>query len=493
MLRSRHSLRRKKVSLVLVGALLAALLGRPAAAASDEPPGADRDMHHLVLLAPAHPVFIQVRVEVDGRGLKSVRTAYAARLVKQYDKNGDEFLDREEAKAVPPLVQSPTASQTVSIADRWEAVDHDPADDKVSLDELAAYIDRLFGSTFLLSIRPERATQNIDLFALLDLNRDGRLSRDEFGAAAQTLHKLDLDSDETFTIDELQPFRNPQIPQAPAVPQTPATDQPFLLLEGADSIATAVDKLRQRYGDAQASNRTNGLARKGLGIDAEAFAAFDANGDESLSQDELAVLLSRPPPHVIVEAQLLQSKPGRPKLAVIEDRLGAASKESARGGGKVAISTNGISIELRVQANRAAVADNRTFYKLKFRTADQDKNKYLSEQEFPAVGLTNADFKSVDRNGDGMIFEDELMAYVEQESASSQSRVELVISHDGKSVFEVIDANLDRRISRRELANAIESLGQYDLNGDGAITAVEMAGRFQAVLQLGKPVMFRNL
>ena len=50
----------------------------------------------------------------------------------------------------------------------------------------------------------------------------------------------------------------------------------------------------------------------------------------------------------------------------------------------------------------------------------------------------------------------------------------------------------DRRISRRELAHAFESLQQFDLNGDGAITAVELAGRFQGVLQLGKPVLFRN-
>src|SRR5258708_31025783 len=146
----------------------------------DEPLAAsdpDRDTHNLVLLAPAHPVLVQIRVQVDGRGLRSVRTAYAAQLVKLYDKDEDGLLNREEAKLVPPLVKSPTARETVSIADRWEAVDLNPADDKVSVDELAAYIDRVFGSPFLLSVK-QLATQSVDLFALLDLNRDGRLSRD---------------------------------------------------------------------------------------------------------------------------------------------------------------------------------------------------------------------------------------------------------------------------------------------------------------------------
>ena len=121
---------------------------------------AERDTHNLVLLAPAHPVLVQIRVQVDGRGLRSVRTAYAAQLVKLYDKDGDGLLDRDEAKLVPPLVKSPTARETVSIADRWEAVDRDPADDKVSVDELAAYIDRVFGSPFLLSVK-QFATQSV--------------------------------------------------------------------------------------------------------------------------------------------------------------------------------------------------------------------------------------------------------------------------------------------------------------------------------------------
>src|SRR5258708_1077954 len=167
-----HALR-----LACMGVCLAAQIahcGEPGEAA-----GADRDNHNLVLLAPARPVLVQIRVQVDGRGLRSVRTAYAAQLVKLYDKDGDGLLDRDEAKLVPPLVKSPTAREMVAIADRWEAVDLNPADDKVSVDELAAYIDRVFGSPFMLSVK-QATSQSVDLFSLLDLNRDGRISREEF-------------------------------------------------------------------------------------------------------------------------------------------------------------------------------------------------------------------------------------------------------------------------------------------------------------------------
>ena len=483
--------------LTIGGLLISAQIARAgeSATAAD----AERDTHNLVLLAPAHPVLVQIRVQVDGRGLKSVRTAYAAQLVKLYDKDGDGLLDREEAKLVPPLVKSPTARETVLIADRWEAVDLDPADDKVSVDELAAYIDRVFGSPFLLSFK-QPATQSADLIALLDVNRDGRLSRDEFEMASRILHKLDLDDDETFSIDELQPFRNPQIPQAPAVPTEQSAEQPFLLLDDADSIAQAAGQLLQRYGkgrlnSAQAGPAAMGLDREALGIDQGVFTSRDLDGNGLLDKTELTALLTNPVPHLVVEAQMVQKQKGRPKLVVVDDPLHSvvADKAAARTGDKAAFSTAGISVQLQVIANRSNLSDSRALIKTtKFNMADADKNGYISEGEFGALGLPDADFKSVDRNGDGMVVMDEILAYIDQESASSQSRVEFEISHKGKTVFDVIDTNHDRRISRRELANAFESLRPYDLDGDGAITAVELAGRFQAVLQLGKPVLFRN-
>lgn len=458
----------------------------------DEPVAAadaDRDTHNLVLLAPANPVFLQIRVQVDGRGLRSVRAAYAARLVKLYDKDGDGLLDRDEAKLVPPLVKSPTAREMVAIADRWEAVDRDPADDKVSIDELAAYIDRVFGSPFTLLVK-QAISQSVDLFSLLDLNRDGKLSREEFEMASQILHKLDIDDDETFSMDELQPFRNPQLPQNPAVAVEQTGEQPFLLLDDAESIAQAAQQLLQRYGVA-GTNPIAGLGRQAIGIDEADFAAHDVDGNGMLDKTELITLLTNPASHLVVDTQLLQTKPGRPRLVVIEDSLHAVAKDDGKAG-KLSVSTRGIAVELQALTNRAAVSDNRNLFITKFRSGDTDKNGYISENEFGAVGLANADFKSVDRNGDGMIVLEELLAYVDQDSASSQSRVEFEISHNGKSVFEVIDTNHDRRISRRELAHAFASLQQYDLNGDGAITAVELAGRFKAVLQLGKPVLFRN-
>jgi Ca2+-binding EF-hand superfamily protein len=486
----RIAVRRLAVSLALWGPLWGA-----AARAADPPvPGADRDSHHLVLLAPGHPVFLHLRIQVDGQGLKSVRTAYAAKLFEQADKDGDQLLNREEARALPPLVKSVNANETVSVADRWEAVDVSPADDKVSLEELAAYIDRVFGSTFLLSVKPQRATQSVDLFPLLDLNHDGRLTRDELETASSVLHKLDLDDDETYTIDELQPYRNPQIPQTPAVAASQATEQPFLLIDDDESIQRVAEQLQQRYAGEFSGTAPSRLSRATMNIDGPAFSAHDTDGDGSFDAAELAAFLRNPTPHLAIDVQLPQAKPGKPKITVIEDRLAAASKNEPGGAPKLPLAIAGISLELKaatVRARKDAI-DNRSLYTTEFRRLGGAKKGYLSEEEFSGLRIANSDFKSVDRNGDGMVVLEELLAYVEQETASSQSHVEMSISHDGKSVFEVVDADHDRRLSRRELAHAGDALRAYDRDGDGAITAVELAGRFQATLEFGRPLLFRN-
>ncbi len=454
-------------------------------------PAADGDAHNLVLLAPGRPVFIQIRVQVDGQGLRAVRRAYAVKLFGQYDKNGDQGLDRKEAEAIPPLVKSSSARETVSIADRWEAVDLDPADERISLDELAAYIDRVFGSTFLLSVKPLRSTQNVDLFPLLDSNRDGRLSRAEMSAAPQVLRKLDLDDDETYTIDELQPFRNPQLPAGPAAP---SAEQPFVLLGDGESIDRAVRQLQLRYGGEQSPARPPRLDRETLGLDGPAFAAHDADGDGLFDSAELAAFLRRPAPHLVIEAQLFESKAGKPKLQVIVDRIGAVGKKDPANASRLALAVGSIEVDLKTSTVRARndASDNRNFYTTEFRRADGDKNKYLSEQEFARLPLLNAEFKAVDRNADGMIVLEELLAYIGQDLAASQSHVELSISHDGKSVFELLDRNYDNRLDRRELMHAFDRLREYDRDGDDAVTAVELAGRFSGTLEFGRPNLFRN-
>src|SRR3954452_19282089 len=89
---------------VLLAAGLAALL--PAAA----PPRTDRrvlpgDAHDLVLLHPSGPYRVRLHVQPDGRSVLDRWRARVAVLFAHLDTNGDDKLDRAEARAAPSRVQ----------------------------------------------------------------------------------------------------------------------------------------------------------------------------------------------------------------------------------------------------------------------------------------------------------------------------------------------------------------------------------------------------
>lgn len=478
----------------IVSALIAALIaGLPLIGRAAEGAGGDADAYHLVLLAQPHPVILRLTVQVDGEGLKSVRRSFAARLLKQYDQNGDESLDKTEAEKIPPLVKAASAAETLSVSASWVSVDRDPADEKVTVPELADWIDRVLGFPMSLSSKPQRNTQSIDLFGLLDTNHDGRLSLEEQKNAAQAIRKLDLDEDDAFTIEELAPLQaERQRAAAQAGMQPPAADQPLLLLSDDELYRSAAERLIQRYTPADGSSAT-GLSADALGIDVAELTPFDGDRDGSLNAAELAAFLKSPPVHVELAVQLANAKPGKPSLRVTRDRIRAFADDKMRRANRLMLVANSVDVEWWVQGkNRENTSDNRNLFKTRFLTADRDKNGYVSEEEFGALRLSEATFAQVDRDGNGMIVVDEVMTYVEQESSSSQSRIDLTVTHDGKSVFEVLDTNLDRRLSIRELRKAVELLKPFDRDGDQEIATVELIGKFKAVLELGKPAEFRR-
>jgi len=140
----------------------------------------DSDTYDLILLAPAHPVFI--RLGRPGRrrgGSRECGFGYAEQLVKQNDRNGRRRPStRRRRKRIAPLVKSSNANETFSISESWVAVDRDPADDQVTAKEAGGLGSiRILGFPFFaLGPVPKRATQSVDLFSLLDVNHDGRLT-----------------------------------------------------------------------------------------------------------------------------------------------------------------------------------------------------------------------------------------------------------------------------------------------------------------------------
>src|SRR5262249_37801852 len=96
----------------------------------------------------------------------------------------------------------------------------------------------------------------------------------------------------------------------------------------------------------------------------------------------------------------------------------------------------------------------RQVYQQQFAAADKDMNGYVDEKEAKQSGLGPL-FKKLDRDGDGKVYEKELLAYLdtveEQQARATASCVTLQFADGGRSLMDLFDTDRDGRLSLREI------------------------------------------
>ena len=88
------------------------------------------------------------------------------------------------------------------------------------------------------------------LLPKLDVDADGQVLQREFEAGPYTLQKYDLDNDQTLSVTELVPFRDPLNCETAVVAETAVL--PFVCIAPGWSVAAASARLLERYGDGRA-------------------------------------------------------------------------------------------------------------------------------------------------------------------------------------------------------------------------------------------------
>jgi Ca2+-binding EF-hand superfamily protein len=448
--------------------------------------------HDVVFFGETRPVLLRLHVTVDGKALDAVWNEFIDTLFKSLDTNGDGVLSKTEAERVPP----PQMLFTVGVGLLntggpplgLRGLDAN-ADGKVTRDELAAYYKAHGGAPLQLQMGPgqsspyvvindrtpgtPRSTQAVNdaLFALLDTNKDGKLSKEELRVAAASVLKADENDDEVVTAAELTPDPNPTPIRGVSRAAMPAPMGQFLLM-GPGMQRALIAGMKSKYG------RGGDLTRAALGLDEATFALLDANKDGKLDDQELARFTDR-----LADVEAAVGVGAGAKEAVELTRTSPVLAGSAKA------EKNAVALELgltRLSLQRGDTDRNgmqirlniKDIYSGQFNTADKDNNGYIDEQEAKDSNFIRGVFKYLDRDGDGKLYLKEMLAALDEiqdlQNKAMKSCACVVVTDQGKGLFEMLDTNKDGKLSVRELRQAAKSLAELSRSNDGGITRADI-------------------
>jgi Ca2+-binding EF-hand superfamily protein len=462
--------------------LLAALSASPAAGRDPLPELPDyvfavapeEENLDVVVFAPVQPVLIRFRVQIDGRGFCTAWDQFVGRLHDYLDTNGNRVLTAQEARPgrwqqlFGNLLPFGDSGAPIPAGDP-AALDSDPRDGKVSVDELSRYLHAVLGYEAYgvqTGIGPDPMAQSA--FAHLDVDQDGLLEPAELAGAEGLILRLDSDEDEMVALAELRPYDNPLAgqfdPDTGAGRATIAAESdPIVPLTSAEVRRLVGQRLLRKYG-------------------AGAFGKADATGIDRFLLDPtpglvLDVRLSRSPG---VGATLELAGPGDPAGPL-------ASKVKKTEEDDLVLDLESVEVRLGLSDN---VRDLRRFFAMRFSEADANKDGSLDRKEAEKARFLQPLFDPADRNGDDKVSQGEMTAYLDRSVDATQSRLMVTPGDSGRSVFAFLDADHDRRLGRRELRQAARQLKGFDRDGDGRVALAELPLVYE--VHVGRGPFFRR-
>jgi Ca2+-binding EF-hand superfamily protein len=464
-------------ALLLAGVALGPVAGPaapPLPVAAPAPPPAARAATaplDLVCVGEGRAVRVRIEVELDGQPLEAFWDETFRRLFADLDRDGDGLLSREEARRAPSALRVRQLSWGLFFAapgppPPWAELTRGSAEGKVGLAEFADYYRRQGVGRIQVAVGRAPATDALTdaLLRGLDRDGDGRVSREEWLAAADTLRSLDRNDDELISGDELVPELNYPgasggtllTPWSPNAPPSSLLDVfPVLRLPEATDPDGAGRLLALR--NLPANHR---LAR--------AAACCDRPPDQ-----RLVVRLGRRAEGV---AALEWVWHGADEAVVLDlDRTWWAVRSG----------------ESRLATDFASAC---RLARERFAEADADGNGHLdtSEAKRSTFAPLRDLFDAADRDRDGRVSAAEWSAYLDLQTRLVEGQVVLTLLDHGRGLFELLDADRDGVLSVRELRSAWNRLSVSGCLRDGALDRSLLPRQLRSVVSRGRPLTGRT-
>lgn len=447
------------------------------------------------------PVFIRVKLQVDGASFENSWRVHVKSLFSTIDIDRDGRLTTDELAARTTATVGVNAAEVLRLVrdpDLW-AADRSPFDHAITMGELTAFlVSRQRGPFQSMDKAPPSATNSIigeSLFQLLDTDGNRSLSADELSRAMESLHRRDLDDDETFGVGELNIAQTDRFVARPSSTSTVGV-RPFVtLIPGSASLET-LKEIERRYASrpTETADGRITLSRKlspsDLGLKDDVFGNYDFDADGTLDRDELREMVRNPPPTVELVVRLGERNKEQSSVEMIgtTDRQKISVRRSSDG--LVSIAIGDVQIEIVESASGPDVAMR--YLIRQFAAADADQNGYLDKKEADRNRAFQASFDQFDEDGDGNLFEEELEAVVDGRTKSARSRTRMNVSNRGRDLFQILDADRNRNLNRRELIKAVKRVELWDIDGDGEVSESEIPQLYQISFGPGQP-QFRGV
>lgn len=452
------------------------------AVADDAPP-----LHQdVLLLADEGPIGLRLTVTVEGRDARSGWEQYLRELLQAADTDADGTTTWEE---LAPRLPSSSEIQFLinggggrAIADREDASLLRQKRGPVSRDELNGYLGSLgFGPLafrYTSDATPaggamQTNTQQfagVVLFARLDRDKNGRLSREELQDGLVTLRHLDENEDDLLVPTELDSTSRQGMNLRLGGNAGRSTDTgPFLVLPPGERTDSAVRMLLRRYD--HSPDRDGTLTSAELGLPDSQFSGYDKDDSGGLDRSELAALLQSPPLRYEVTCDLPAE--GRPAVLKVTSRT-AADVVPIDEPGRVTVQLE--RLQFSFQGVNQPSLDAAAFAANWLKTFDRDANDYLEANELRSFGLQPL-MALIDGDRDEKVTAAELGIYAETRIRLFEQQLVITAADSSRNLFESLDTNRDSRLSAAEFRRGGEQVAAWDANRDGELSDQEVPQR----------------
>jgi Ca2+-binding EF-hand superfamily protein len=460
---------------------------------ADDAPAVEGDKLEVVYLGEGRPVFLRFQVSLHGKTARKVWQERIGELFAYLDQDKDQKLSEKETANIPaPLsllqfIQGNFQSPRSMMADprRGPQTAVSLVGGKVTSQGLASFF-RVSGLEPFLSYTRQTADRSKEetdaLFALLDRNNDGKLSKDEVDAAGQTLAKLDTDDNEILSPEELfgpkpaamQPNRMQYQAEAPSA------SSGLLILDAEDAPSRLMYSLLSHY-DKDSDQK---LSKQELILPAGLFDKLDTDKDGFLDSNELPGLYEKRVVEVDFNIELDRSVLRGKVLTDPGDKALTMPQLATVADGTMRLT---VGMDLLTLQARGDLPDSLAGFRdgllKRFQGLQSKKGESIPLQKL--AQLSPVALGGADRDNDGKVSEEELKGYLEVLFNLLTSCPIFTFTDSGQGLSAALDPHADSQLRLYDLRAAWSRMAPWDRDKDGAISREEIPRQCHLLLSQG--------